>query len=385
MTTHHVVAILDRPVRNSLGMVGVVLSSDKGILRTSGVVDSVNQRLHEADLDLLVSGGHAARVPDLPTASAETIAGLWLGNEFEELASRHDVPLPTLPSQDSVTLQTGKVWVAPTRHVWRVIDSWILRAFQRVLQKENAELASLMAWASPDRAETRAARWSTLASKAQERELDWWVKLARDQGDPHVTRKDLVRTFSMLCDNARRAATQMVVGFSAYARGGDKEIAKYVASQTHLPQVSFGGWLLEKAKSRLGREPERLELQKLGQQIIDRHGALSLSLDVLDSIDSGLPLRQFLVEGIRHVGVYESVRSLVGPDRFYLAYVERSEEKRAELLQMKEGLSKKQIKRVMSDRTESEISQLKTRANIELRSDLGTRIEGDRLIESVRG
>lgn len=381
--TGQVTAILDRPSAASLGMVGVVVTRSDGTSHTLGVLGSQGGKITDSELDDLIRGGHGIRVEPVTIDPAESpTAALWIGTEFAELTERAGVPLPPIPQQAGGQVPAGRFWIAPARHVWRVLDSWILLAFRGVVERRDESLATLMTWAIPNRAETRAAQWLTSSTVGRTRDLEWWSRLERDQGHTQVTPDALEATFSRLVHDAQERPLSRVVGFSAPAKGGDKEIAKFVAQETQLQWVSFGGWLQDKARKE-GLRDDRPNLQRLGQMMIERRGELSLCLEVLDAIGAGLPKEPFLIEGIRHLKVFHAVQFLVGSDRFDLAFVDRPLEERQALL-LQEGLSHADVERVLSDPTETEIPMLKGFARWNLDARSGAEAGARTIVQALR-
>src|SRR5439155_9945865 len=175
--------------------------------------------------------------------------------------------------------------------------------------------------------------------------------------------ESLERRFRRRVSEILKSTDEKVVEFSAPAKGGDKEIAAFVAKREALKNVSFGTWLTRRSTDLGHKEPTRRDLQALGQRIIEDRGELSLLLDVLDS-SKLRPAQPFVLEGIRHQKVLESVQSLVGRDRFVLAYVDRPLADRKRLLREKEHLSTKEIDLVLNDPTELEIPKIKKVAQI---------------------
>ena len=98
-----------------------------------------------------------------------------------------------------------------------------------------------------------------------------------------------------------------------------------------MARVNFGDWLKRQVETE-HREPARPLLQQYGQQMINRFGALNFCLEVLGALPSRLPDVEFMIDGIRHLDVFQALTSLVGPDRFMLISVDRPKEVRRELL-----------------------------------------------------
>jgi hypothetical protein len=356
-------ALLDRANESSLGMVGLLVE-DEGVLRTTGIRGSQSGTVTESDFEDLLASNHARPVDGTEIASDERqLVALWLGDKFAAEAARRGIPVAPLPDQNAGRLIGGVFWAAPPRHVWRVLDSWAAQAFRRLVETGDEEVAKLMSWALPNRTESRAARWMIAKGDAgKARELDWASRLARDEGDPSATPSALEMKYRALVETTKSSRPQKVIGFSALANGGDKEIAQSIAKDRNMNSVSFGAWLKKRAKES-GRQVDRRSLQLFGQQLIHDKGELSLCLDVLEAIPETLADQVLVIEGIRHIKVLEAMRALFGSERFFLTYVHRPENRRIELLK-DENLSDAQVADVLRDPTEKELPSLRERANL---------------------
>lgn len=90
-----------------------------------------------------------------------------------------------------------------------------------------------------------------------------------------------------------------------------------------------------------------------------------------------------MIDGIRHREVLESLKSLVGPERFRLAFVNRPEDVRRTLLLKEEGITQDTVGQVMNDQTEREIFEISGRANLTLDAEGDRDYEADRLMQLV--
>jgi hypothetical protein len=367
-----------------MGMLGLVIADENGVLRTSGLNGSQSGTMTPDQLDRLVQTGHARRIEAPALGSLEIDrAALWVGHEFAEEADAQNLSIPPVPRQNSVEAESGTIWVAPTSHVWRVLDYWLVQAFRAVALVPDERVARLMSWVLPQRIETRAARWLTAKdTSARQREIEWSLRVQLGGGEDEVSSESLERKFRRRITEILKSTDEKVVGFSAPAKGGDKEVAAFIANRQSLKNVSFGAWLKSTSNILGHKDPKRRDLQELGQRIIDNHGELSLLLDVLDS-SKVRPAQPFVLEGIRHEKVLESVRSLVGRDRFVLAYVDRPLADRKRLLREKEHLSTKEIDLVLNDPTELELPKIRKAAQIKLDIRKGAAVEGRRLLKEI--
>jgi hypothetical protein len=219
-----------------------------------------------------------------------------------------------------------------------------------------------MAWAMPDRDEARAALWFTMNEK-RNANLDWWVRLERDHGATSVTAKSLERRYHDLVSACQARRLRKVYGFAAPAKGGDNEIAEELSKQLGARRISFGRWLREEA-SRAGVQADRRVLQKRGQQMIDSHGALEFCLKLLDSLPQNvsIPDADIVIDGVRHAEVHDSLRCLIGEDRFDVIYIDRPAAERRKALIEEERIPPEEVDAVMNDITERELDEVERRA-----------------------
>jgi len=363
MSGFRVRGLLDRPSAQSLGMLGLIVERENRGLYVEGMVDTHPRPVEEGEFAELISAGDAQKVdgPHVDDSGRE-YAALWVGNEFAEKATGLKVPLPPLPITPATIGDDGTYWIGPTRHVWRVIDSWLILAFRRSIIEQNAELATLMAWTLPEREETKAALWYTMKEKRQSN-LQWWARLAKDHEKYGVTERSLNDRFDRISSECRERTLHRVFGFCAPAKGGDNEISIKLGGELDVKRLSFGLWLKKEAVKE-GRRPTRRVLQKKGQQMMDKRGALEFCLEVLSGLpmNVSIPYATFVIDGIRHAAVLESLKSLVGEDHFTLVFIDRSKEERRQLLIRDEHVPANEVDEVMNDPTEREVPELAKRA-----------------------
>ena len=372
MSSFRVKGLLDRPSPQSLGMLGIVVERDTGPSCLDGVVGMSGTPIDESEFLQLLESGDAQRAegPSVDDDSRQYSA-LWVGNKFTDSAMRLNVALPPLPKSAQKIREEGMYWVGPTQHVWRVLDSWLLRAFRRSVRENDAELATLMTWVLPDRPETRAAVWHTIPGE-RKTNLDWWARLDRDHGDAKASSRHLKELYKSLVREVVSQRPQQVFGFCASAKGGDKEIARELSRRLDVPPLGFGQWLVKKAKKE-GTEPTRRLLQEMGQQMIQTYGALEFCLEVLAELPNSvsIPNAKFVIEGIRHADVLRSLEFLIGEDHFTLVHIERPEGERRRLLIEDEKVPLGEVDAVMNDPTEQEIASVATHAAKRYSMELG--------------
>lgn len=380
-----IVALLDKPSRRSFGLLPLVTQSESGTLLTEGLFQPSDHEITIDTLEELVHSGHALRLsqPVRRPSEEPLLVALWIGRTFESEANELSLPLPPRSSLPlSHQLNTGTFCFMRGDHAYQVLEVWLQHAARLALEDHDARIAKLMAWVLPDRDETRAALWGTADDPKVE--LAWFTKLLQDRGE--------VISSEQVADRLKRACTQIlqtpqsVVAFTGRAKCGDKEVAARVAEQTNMPCLSFGEWLKQHA-IQMGEQPDRPILQRLGQSLIDRAGAMSFCMRVLAELAPAELLgwtiahKSFVLEGVRHKAVLEAIRFLVGPGRLKLVATERPDNERRALLREEESIEN--VDEVMSHATESEIDDVAAQANIHVQSSWGITEETQRVLELV--
>lgn len=363
MRRFRVRGLLDRPSSQSLGMLGLVIEREDGGLSVEGVTGASGRTVDlDRFRDLLAAGDaretSGPRVDGVPWP----YTALWVGHEFASQAERFKVPTPPLPRASGTLDGQGSYWVGPAQHVWRVLDAWLVLAFRRAVRDRNVELANLMAWTMPEREETRAALWYTMHDH-RKGNLDWWVKLDRDHGNRRATVQDLEKRLRDLSEASLSRRLPKVFGFCAPAKGGDNEVADALSQQLRFQRLSFGRWLRVKVKEE-GGEPTRRVLQQKGQQMIEQRGALEFCLELLSALPPNVSIAEanLVVDGIRHEAVRESLKALIGEDRFELVVIQRPDDVRRKLLIEEEHVPPGEVDAVLNDPTEREVSGIARRA-----------------------
>lgn len=205
-----VVALLDNPSPDTLGLVPVVLRV-AGRLEVRGVAGWEKRTpFHEGDLEDLVQQGHALQLPAGLVADfnerfplEEAGAAGWVGDGWwqraEELHLVHDLP----PERPLRAPGKGSFWLGTPPTVYGVLDRWLRKAAVTALQRDGAAISELMRRALPHRLETRAITWWTRPSEEEKRRrLEWYVRLERDAGNQEVTVEGLRETFErFVCQN----------------------------------------------------------------------------------------------------------------------------------------------------------------------------------------
>lgn len=112
----------------------------------------------------------------------------------------------------------------------------------------------------------------------------------------------------------------LVLCFSGGIASGKTTLASAVAERLGARSASFGRFVRATAEAR-GMAEEREKLQALGESLIEEHGWEGFCRAVLDAAGwrPGMPL---VIDGIRHVTAFETVRGIVGPVEAKLVFVD---------------------------------------------------------------
>jgi cytidylate kinase len=162
-------------------------------------------------------------------------------------------------------------------------------------------------------------------------------------------------------------STNPIVAFAGRIGAGKSSVAAAVATAFGWKFASFGGVVRKTATSR-GVEHSRESLQELGEELEASDPAMFCRA-VLDDAgwSAGEPV---VVEGIRHVRIWETLKNLVAPQPIFLVYIEASEELRRARLQERDAQETINLKRAEAHSTERDvIAELPRLANLVLRTD----------------
>jgi dephospho-CoA kinase len=140
---------------------------------------------------------------------------------------------------------------------------------------------------------------------------------------------------------------------------GKTTIAKAVAAQIGLRCGSFGDYVRSRARER-GLSTERGSLQRLGQSLVNQ-GPRDFCQATLDWL-GWTPPHGLILEGLRHVSVYEALQALVHPNQVFLIFIDVEKSIQRERLKSRSG--EELSKALTTDPTELEISSLRNRADL---------------------
>ena len=150
-----------------------------------------------------------------------------------------------------------------------------------------------------------------------------------------------------------------VICLSGAPGSGKTTIAKAVAARAGLRCGSFGDYVRSRARER-GLSTERGSLQRLGQSLVDQ-GPRDFCKATLDWL-GWTPPHGLILEGLRHVSVYEALQALVHPIHISLVFIDVDKALQRERLKSRSGEDLSPA--LMADPTEREISTLRDRADL---------------------
>lgn len=140
---------------------------------------------------------------------------------------------------------------------------------------------------------------------------------------------------------------------------GKTTIAKALAARTGLQCGSFGDYVRGRARQQ-GLSTDRASLQRLGQSLVDQ-GPRDFCKATLDWL-GWTPPNGLILEGLRHVSVFDALRALVHPIRVSLVFIDIDEG--AQRARLKARGNEELSEALAADPTEREISLLRHRADL---------------------
>jgi len=191
-----ILALLDKPGRESFGMVPFVARFGDGSMCPMGFAGRPNGvPITSVQLHDLLHAGHALDVSSVKVEASEQIASPvagWLGRGFEEKFRTLEAPVPDLPAERVFLGDRGSFWIENTAQMYMRLFRWTVKTAKRAIREKNAPLADLLAWALPNEPETQAAIWYTRGSKDEQDECLAWQLRWR----PLSTRVSLLSEFN---------------------------------------------------------------------------------------------------------------------------------------------------------------------------------------------
>jgi len=304
-------ALLDKPNRSSFGLTPLAVE-ERGGVRVLGLAPASVHRgrgLDDRQVQELISGGHAlATEISIPQdeLSSDTVA-LWLGEAFAERAEKLNLPTAPLPTV-SHRADGGRFFLGPAESMYPYLEYWTNAAFRRFRAESDSSvrrnIAALMDWVLPNRAESLAAKW--ISAPDPDRELLMQIRtFARDR-DPEALRVDHEK---LLSSSDALADLRLVVftGGTGVKRG---DLAQRFAKQFALDVTTFRKPIANRVDPQainLGEKEVKQLLMDRGQAAVDT-SPLGLALEALRS--TSYFRKVLVVDGLRHHAIRDTLRWL---------------------------------------------------------------------------
>jgi cytidylate kinase len=213
--------------------------------------------------------------------------------------------------------------------------------------------------------------------------INWWgaaTNLQEDGVSALCSPRDLLLTRVRLArlnpidrDLLLRALEPLVLAFSGKIGSGKTTLSQQVAEALGWRRASFGEYLSTFARSQ-GLEDSRDVLQELGERLVSR-SADDFCRSVLAHFgwNSGEPL---VIDGIRHVAIFEALRRIVAPLELRLVFINVDENTRLKRLKQSDRDVIDRLQQIEAHSTEREVVAT-------LPSLASRRVEGDRPAKDV--
>lgn len=142
-----------------------------------------------------------------------------------------------------------------------------------------------------------------------------------------------------------------ILTFAGRIGSGKTTIARGVSTALGWPYASTGDYVRMVAKAR-GLGESRAELQDLGGSLI-REGWKRFCTAVLE-FAGWQQGHDLVLDGIRHIEVVQTLRSLVAPGHVCLVFIDTDEHIRRERAQLRDAVTIEQLRQADSHATEQE-------------------------------
>jgi cytidylate kinase len=143
-----------------------------------------------------------------------------------------------------------------------------------------------------------------------------------------------------------------IIAFAGRMGSGKSSVSEAIAADLGWQFASFGGFVRKTATSR-GVEHTRESLQAIGEEL-EANDPAKFCRAVLDDV-GWHPGKSAVVEGIRHVRIWETLRNLVAPQPVFLVYLEAPEELRRARLQERGAQEANYLERTEAHSTERDV------------------------------
>lgn len=147
---------------------------------------------------------------------------------------------------------------------------------------------------------------------------------------------------------------------------GKSTLVRGVAPHLRYSIISFGG-ILRGYAERQELPTTREHLQRLGQEMIDRHGYDGFTTWCIEQTPDRLWEQPLIVDGLRHGAVYQCIQARF--PRHVLVYCDCDPETQMTRLVERDGLSRDAAQRILLHSTESCIDELKPLAHLRFRPE----------------
>jgi dephospho-CoA kinase len=144
----------------------------------------------------------------------------------------------------------------------------------------------------------------------------------------------------------------LVVEFAGAIGSGKTTLSRAVSQAQGWPFVSFGDYVREVARTQ-GYDESRKALQEVGASLIE-DGWHRFCQAVLAQARWS-PGESLVIDGVRHVEVLHSLRTLVAPSDLRLVFIDIDEPTREARLRAEGLIDREQLSRIESHSTETQV------------------------------
>ncbi|HLL05613.1 MAG TPA: hypothetical protein VK539_33900 [Myxococcaceae bacterium] len=358
-----ILALLDRPQRQSLGIVPLVISQDEKI-QVLGLAPASAHRgrnLSAEDVEHLIRAHHAMRsdatAPDILT---QRHAALWMGAEFTENSKKLGLPLPPLPRSVFQT-EEGAFAIGEASDLYPYLDAWTDAAFTSFLMQRTGDgkraFADLMRWVLPSDPRTLAAAWHSAPDSSRELAIQHHIFGAQHSAAQWkaLLQKTITNYRSPLNEIGKVFA---FIGGSASPR---EKIADRFAGLVNSDTTSFTKAIKRRVSGAADAPLDKKQLMEQGQHIVEE-APLTMTMDVLQSAFGspaalGSPHRSIVIDSVRHQEILDVIWWLVPHRVIPVSVFYPPEKRRADLIRRGDNPEE-----VLSHPTEKQIEDLSQRA-----------------------
>jgi hypothetical protein len=165
------------------------------------------------------------------------------------------------------------------------------------------------------------------------------------------------------------------VAVSGRTRSGKTTLVRGLSECLGWPAASFSTYVRSEARER-GLEAQRRVLQDLGAELISELGWVGFAGAALAEHKLGPDEAPFAIEGVRHFGTLEGLRSCLAPVPVLLVHLSVSDEER------NRRLAVESISSMEGQKWERHSTELEVLSDLPFAADLV--IDADQAIEDVR-